>query len=81
MDYSLFLVTKISAVPGFTCEGKWSSADLRLTDSRPVSEILMSCDLFYIPVIWYPVCHLGTRRKKETRSSAGDMEKGSGKGA
>ena len=81
MYFSLFLVTKISAVPGFTCEGKWSLADSRLTDSRPVCEILMSCDLPYIPVIRYPVCHLGARRKKETRSSAGDMEKDSGKEA
>ena len=81
MDYTLFLVTKISAVAGFACEGKWSSADSRLTDSRPVCEILMRCDLPYIPIIRYPVCHLGTRRKKETRSCAGDMEKDSGKGA
>ena len=56
MDYTLFLVTKTSAAPGFTCEGKWKSADSRLTDSRPACELLMSCDLPNIPVIQYSVC-------------------------
>ena len=56
MDYTLFLVNKTSAVPGFTCEGKWNSADSRLTDSISACEILMRCDLPYIPVIQYSVC-------------------------
>ena len=64
MDYTLFLVTKISAVPGFTSEGKWSSEDLRLTDSRPVCEILMSCDLFYIPCHSVSRISLGHEKEK-----------------